>query len=105
MEGDTFHVIEVQSDWAQTIREGPIVTGKQESLLGHYERLAQKAAIEHAREAGAKRIAISDAETAMMTEGHDSVAGQVKHMIVPFFLSAIAYLSQIASLLPGGGFL
>jgi hypothetical protein len=40
-------------------------------LLSHYERLALKAAIDHARSEGATKIAISDAETAMMTEGHD----------------------------------
>jgi len=40
-------------------------------LLPHYERLALKAAIEHARKEGADSIAVSDAETAMMTEGHD----------------------------------
>jgi len=43
---------------------------KDHSLLSHYETLGLKAAIQHAREAGAKYIAISDAETAMMTERH-----------------------------------
>ena len=43
-------------------------------LLPHYERLALKAAIDHARSEGADAIAISDAETAMMTEGHDAHA-------------------------------
>lgn len=77
-----FHVIEVQSDWAQRVREQqedvgsqfdanrPLVIGK-EPLLKDYERLALKAAIDHARSEGADAIAISDAETAMMTEGHD----------------------------------
>jgi hypothetical protein len=40
-------------------------------LLKHYERLAVKAAIEHARKEGADAVAFSDAETAMLTEGLD----------------------------------
>lgn len=95
-----FHVIEVQSDWAQAQREakqefmekglnaGRLTkeqleveyekkpTFAHDPLLPHYERLALKAAIDHAREQGADAIAISDAETAMMTEGHDRVAAQ-----------------------------
>lgn len=75
----TFHVIEVQSDWAQSersLKEGRYGGSGQreltnEPLLQHYERLALKAAIEHAREQGADSVAISDAETAMMSEGHD----------------------------------
>lgn len=78
-----FHVIEVQSDWAQRVRdeqstaEGYSQSGKKQSsdpLLPHYERLALKAAIEHAREQGATYIAVQDAESAMMMEGHDRVA-------------------------------
>lgn len=80
-----FHVIEVQSDWAQQRREfendereagvGNTFSGSKgvqnDPLLRHYERLVLKAAIDHARSEGADAIAISDAETAMMTEGHD----------------------------------
>lgn len=44
---------------------------KDHPLLASYETLALKTAIQHARAEGAKYIAISDAETAMMTEGHD----------------------------------
>ena len=40
-------------------------------LLKDYNRLILKAAIEQARKEGATHIAISDAETAMMSEGHD----------------------------------
>jgi hypothetical protein len=40
-------------------------------LIDQQSRLALKAAIEHARKEGATKIAISDAETAMMSEGHD----------------------------------
>lgn len=75
-----FHVIEVQSDWAQQVRAeserytGDIGRTKNDPLLPHYERLALKAAIDHARSEGADSIAISDAETAMMTEGHDRTA-------------------------------
>lgn len=92
----TFHVIEVQSDWAQQQRnkleeinkqnrglgrgaslgERMVYEKGQDVLLPHYERLALKAAIDHARKEGATRIAISDAETAMMTGGHDRAATQ-----------------------------
>lgn len=40
-------------------------------LLRVYETLALKAAINHARAVGADTLVLSDAETAMMTEGHD----------------------------------
>jgi len=83
-----FHVFEVQSDWAQALRKGkeyiqedrPFthmnvhradVKRMEEPLLKKYETLALKAAIEHAKQNGADAIAISDAETAMMSEGHD----------------------------------
>lgn len=90
MEGDTFHVIEVQSDWAQQQHKleqnknvydlDPAenqrinkenISRSADPLLAHYERLALKSAIEHARASGAKRIAIQDAESAMLMEGHD----------------------------------
>ena len=41
------------------------------SLLKYWESLALKAALNHAKKEGASNIIISDAETAMMTEGHD----------------------------------
>src|SRR5204863_5420512 len=100
--GKTFHVIEVQSDWAQArqkvkarIQEAmagePLATEEalthvlrnaNEYTQGHpllkdWERLTLKAAIDHARKEGADRIAVSDAETAMMTEGHDR--GHIGH--------------------------
>lgn len=83
-----FHVFEVQSDWGQDVRkrdemrrqneERGQANGRFESvpdhpLLAHYETLALKTAIQHARAEGATHVAISDAETAMMTEGHDRV--------------------------------
>ncbi len=77
----TFHVFELQSDWAQAIREKKktgqfndsqsMLDAEDHPLLKQYERLAVKAAIEHARKEGADAIAFSDAETAMLTEGHD----------------------------------
>ena len=77
-----FHVFELQSDWGQKIskeKADPYLQklGKKyrtvldHPLLTHYETLALKTAIQHARAQGATRIAISDGETAMMTEGHD----------------------------------
>ncbi len=114
-----FHVVEVQSDWAQKRRslseidktqeqnllrglknaqaqgdKSSIATFEQElsklkskydfvadhPLLSAYESLALKAAIKHAQEIGADYIALSDAETAMMSEGHDTAArGKVVH--------------------------
>lgn len=86
----TFLIHEVQSDWAQRVRE-EIAEDKdvnnvdlsprnkdtsRDPLLQHYESLALKSAIEHARQEGATHIAISDAETAMITEGHDRQAYQ-----------------------------
>lgn len=86
-----FHVIEVQSDWAQQNRDyrerlketgentpaGRGVLAELKSadspLLRSYESLALKAAINHAKEIGATKIILSDGETAMMTEGHDKV--------------------------------
>jgi hypothetical protein len=85
-----FHVFETQSDWAQAaqkenkqlkaaglggvpisqVNRGLSMT-QGDPLLNHYERLALKAAIDHAVKNGADYIAISDAETAMLTEGHD----------------------------------
>lgn len=49
-------------------------------LLPHHQRLALKAAIEHARKRGIKRVVIDDAETAMMTEGHDKKLGIAKKL-------------------------
>jgi hypothetical protein len=87
-----FHIFEVQSDWGQNMskqKAGEVKLREQfpdtaqtridnsssrikdHPLLASYETLALKTAIQHAREVGAKYIAISDAETAMMTEGHD----------------------------------
>lgn len=81
-----WHVVEVQSDWAQkvkqekeTFKDNPEYLKKHpddnidDPLLAHYNRLALKAAIEHAREQGADYVAVQDAESAMMTEGHDKV--------------------------------
>ncbi len=42
-------------------------------LLNYWESLALKAAVNFAQEQGADKIITSDAETAMMTEGHDQV--------------------------------
>lgn len=85
-----FHVFEVQSDWAQQVRNlkedkdrpdveewsrpSEILKRLSDPLLAYYESAALKAAIRHARELGITKVAISDAETAMMTEGHDRQA-------------------------------
>lgn len=83
-----FHVFELQSDWGQRFNKGKedglynrsgggkeTRTGTPDHpLLSHYETLGLKAAIQHALSEGATHLAISDAETAMMTEGHDRYA-------------------------------
>lgn len=45
----------------------------------YYQQLAFKAAIKHAIDNGAKHIAFSDAETAMLTEQHDQLARMIQH--------------------------
>jgi hypothetical protein len=78
------HIFEVQSRWGQAMRRSKELDREQSSwtpenykekdhpLLRDYNRLILKAAIEQARKEGATHIAISDAETAMMSEGHDA---------------------------------
>ena len=92
------HIFEVQSSWGQAkyayekaIKEGktpaearrisaeagsgrPYSPEQNHALLKDHQRLILKAAIEQARKEGATHIAISDAETAMMSEGHDAGA-------------------------------
>lgn len=48
----------------------------QHPLLSAYENLTLKAAIQHAKANGAEKIILSDAETAMMSEGHDRQGGR-----------------------------
>lgn len=78
-----FHVFEVQSDWAQqdeTNQQTLLEAGSkredirsEDPILAYYESAALKAAIRHARELGITKVAISDSETAALTEGHDKV--------------------------------
>jgi hypothetical protein len=71
----TYEAAKRSRDNIVRIEQKPLTEGRRAKathpLLAHYETLALKTAIQHAREIGAKYIAISDAETAMMTEGHD----------------------------------
>ncbi len=68
---------EVLADYAERratyLTQKPIHSGQTpgDPLLAQHQRLALKAAIEHARKRGIKRVVIDDAETAMLTEGHD----------------------------------
>ncbi len=100
-----WHVVEVQSDWGQRQREqdshhkevrtrlekegktpeeiNEVISYRKRSselrddpLLRDHQRLVLKATIDHAVKQGATKIAISDGETAMMTEGHDQSAVQ-----------------------------
>ena len=101
------HVIEVQSDWdaarRKTIERANLTEGQlaeayrnpEQSTAGHlllrdYNRLVLKALIEQARKEGVERVVVSDAETAMMTEGHDAVASMVK----PIGLENVARLAK-----------
>jgi hypothetical protein len=47
-------------------------------LLSVHQRLALKAAIEHARKLGIKKVVVDDAETAMITEGHDRMIDRAR---------------------------
>ena len=51
------------------------------SLLPLHQELILKAVIREAQKQGIKKIALSDAETAMMTEGHDIGHGPVPRMV------------------------
>ena len=80
-------IAEAQSRWGQERRaldkylkrdrsvewtdDVPDLKTPKHELLNDYNRLILKAAIEQARKEGATHIVVSDAETAMMTEGHD----------------------------------
>ena len=78
-------VFEVQSDWAQQKRKQLAEIEKtgnksypedllpDDPLLPQHQRLALKAAVEHARKRGINKLVVDDAETAMLTEGHDLV--------------------------------
>jgi hypothetical protein len=83
-------IAEAQSRWGQAMRERKqelantpasesnsralqqSAMGQDHPLLRDYNRLILKAAIEQAHKEGATHIMVSDAETAMMTEGHDN---------------------------------
>lgn len=78
-------VNEVQSDWAahraSDLKLSPesnndprwqASSTPDHPLLSHWEPLALKSAINEALQHGATKLVVSDAETAMMTEGHDS---------------------------------
>jgi len=75
-------IAEAQSRWGQERRNAEKLTKgsslnidarvANHPLLRDYNRLILKAAIEQARKEGATHIMVSDAETAMMTEGHDA---------------------------------
>jgi len=75
------HVFEAQSDWGQRVRkeqeEGRTSTPTH-PLLDESNRLILKAAIKYALDNNLDGIAISDGETAMITEGHDAAAGLIK---------------------------
>ncbi len=81
---------EAQSRWGQSVREAKeqakrertpelaqkyldarLGGAKDHPLLRDYNRLILKATIEQARKKGQTHVVIPDAETAMMTEGHD----------------------------------
>lgn len=81
-------IAEAQSRWGQERRaldkyvkrdrsagwyeDTPNLKTPDHPLLRDYNRLILKAAIDQARKEGATHIVVSDAETAMMTEGHDA---------------------------------
>lgn len=64
-EGDTLFVFELQSDRTKDHRLD------QHPLVENFEMQMLKVAIDRARRAGKKYVAITDSKTAMITEGHD----------------------------------
>lgn len=90
-QGKVAHVIVSQSDWAHKLRDEEKVfqdilaaggsdtrvnqqlKTKYHPLVPDYNRLVMKAVIDQAKKDGAKFVAVSDAETAMMTQEHDMV--------------------------------
>lgn len=78
-EGNTIEPLDTFADEATARRHVEMLMGDNNSpLLKDYNRLILKAAIDEARKNGATKIAISDAETAMMTEGHDAIADHIQ---------------------------
>lgn len=82
--GKVAYLEEVQSRWGQEVRNekkrnGPDYTenAPDHPLLKDYNRLILKAAIQQAKKEGATHIVISDADSAMITEGHDKMASAV----------------------------
>lgn len=117
-----FHVFEVQSDWGQERREQEERYKRQLSehnlqdtpmrqagwfsvetdpLLKHYNSLALKAALMHAVRNGADAVALSDAETAMMSEGHDRVVDRQGRFTSR--QQAEQYIIDNPHILPNGG--
>jgi len=65
--------------------------GMDSPLDKDYNRLILKAAIDQARKEGATHIMLSDAETAMMTEGHDLQSSHMTKMSLEQVLGAYRY--------------
>ena len=63
---------EEAAQWRKERKATPEIS--EHPLLRDYNRLILKSAIDQAIKEGATHIMVSDAETAMMTEGHDKVA-------------------------------
>jgi hypothetical protein len=77
------HVFEAQSDWGQRVRkeqEKGESSTPTHPLLDESNRLILKAAVKYALDNNLDGIAISDAETAMITEGHDVAAKMVSRL-------------------------
>lgn len=70
-------VWEVQSDWASKLQKtksslsGRVDKNLNHPLLSIWEPLTYKATLQKAMSMGAEGVVLSDAESAMMTEGHD----------------------------------
>jgi hypothetical protein len=94
-----FHIIELQSDWANDAnrnisrvgmapepplginsrypQDASMYESANRNLVPRYEQLALQAAIKHAKDIGATKLVISDAKTAMYSEGHFAQANLV----------------------------
>jgi len=101
---------ELQSRWGQTVQKAKQRAKEQGALAqfeaappeGHplldlHQSLVLKAVVAEAQKRGIKKIAVSDGETAMMTEMHDQAAGAILTSAKQTELEAKGYRFVVAS--------
>lgn len=84
---------ELQSRWAQRAKK--YGTKEPHPLLPTHQNLILKSVIKEAQKQGISKVAISDAESAMMTEGHDTSGSQIGADLVQAGLKPGDYVDGI----------